>query len=228
MREREGRLLDDEVVSRLPAVPAGHPLTREWRVRAWSLARLQAYLATRPQLQVILDVGCGNGWMAARLAEPPRRLVYALDVNERELEQGARVFHHNPRLIFLFGDVTGEPLAAGRVDLVLLAGSVQYFADLPALIPRLLRLLRPGGELHILDSPFYGPEEAARARTRSEDYYRRLGCPEMAAHYHHHRFDLLQPFGPQLLHDPVRLLSRLRRRFSRSGESPFPWIVIRG
>jgi len=103
-------------------------------------------LATHQELQLILDVGCGNGWMAARLAErsvpisqPPQqvggekrgpgRLVYGLDVNEQELEQGARVFHENPRLIFLFGDITGEALAAARVDLVLLAGSVQYFPD---------------------------------------------------------------------------------------------------
>ncbi len=226
VREREGRLPDDMTVSGLPAVPDGHPQAGEWRVRAWSLARLQSYLDARRHLQVVLDVGCGNGWMAARLAEPPGRLVYALDVNQHELEQGARVFRDNPRLIFLFGDVGGEALAAARVDLVLLAGSVQYFSDLTALIPQLLRLLRPGGELHIMDSPFYDREEAVRARARSEDYYRRLGCPEMAAHYHHHSKDLLELFGPHLLHDPARLLSRVGRRILRTGESPFPWIRI--
>lgn len=244
VRGREGRLLDDETVRRLPRVPAGHPQAGEWRVRAWSLARLRSYLATHQELQLILDVGCGNGWMAARLAErsvpvsqPPRqmgseklgpgRLVYGLDVNEQELEQGARVFHENPRLIFLFGDITGDALAAARVDLVLLAGSVQYFPDLATLVPRLLRLLRPGGELHIMDSPFYSRREAGRAAVRSAEYYRRLGCPEMANHYHHHRFDQLERFGPVLLHDPSRLTSRLRRRILRNGESPFPWIRIR-
>lgn len=227
VREREGRLLDDEKVRRLPRVPAKHPQAGEWRVRAWSLTRLESYLATHQKLQLILDLGCGNGWMAARLAEPFGRLVYALDVNAQELEQGARVFQENPRLIFLFGDITGDALAAARVDLVLLAGSVQYFPDLATLIPRLLRLLRPGGELHILDSPFYSRREAGRAAVRSEEYYRRLGCPEMAGHYHHHRFDQLERFGPVLLHDPSRLTSRLRRRILRNGESPFPWIRIR-
>jgi SAM-dependent methyltransferase len=227
VREREGRLLDDEIVTGLPVVPPGHRQVGEWRVRAWSMARLQSYLTARPQLQVILDVGCGNGWLAARLAEPPRRLVYALDVNEHELEQGARVFRDNPRLIFLFADVTGDDIPAGRMDLVLLAGAVQYFPFVPALVPRLLRLLRPGGELHIIDSPFYGRGEEERARARSEDYYRRLGCPEMAGHYHHHCFVQLEPFGPQLLHDPSRIVSRVRRRIPGSGESPFPWIRIR-
>lgn len=227
VREREGRLLDDGTVRRLPEVPPGHPQAGEWRVRARSLAGFMSYLDARRERAVILDVGCGNGWMTARLAEPPGRLVYGLDVNSRELEQGARVFRHNPRLIFLFADVMGDDIPAGRVDLVLLAGSVQYFPFVPALVPRLLRLLRPGGELHILDSPFYGRGGAARARARSEEYYCYLGCPEMTGHYHHHCFDGLQPFGPELLFDPSRIMSRVRRRIPGSGESPFPWIRIR-
>lgn len=228
VRGREGRLLDDAAVARLPEVPSNHPQAGEWRVRARSLARIQSYLEDRPGLKVLLDVGCGNGWMAARLAEPPDRLVYGLDVNQQELEQGARVFRHNPRMIFLFADVLGEALSTARVDLVLLAGAVQYFADVALLVPRLLHLLQPGGELHIVDSPFYSRGEAGRARGRSEAYYRGLGCPEMAGHYHHHRFDQLQSFSPELLHDPRSLRSRFRRRVCGSGESPFPWIRIRG
>jgi SAM-dependent methyltransferase len=228
VRGREGRLLDDAVVARLPAVPPGHLQAWEWRVRSWSLARMQSYLDGRPEMQVVLDVGCGNGWMAARLAEPPGRLVYGLDVNRHELEQGARVFEHNPRLNFIFADVMGEDLAAARVDLVLLAGAVQYFPDVAALVPRLFRLLRPGGELHVVDSPFYSRGGAERARGRSEAYYRGLGCAEMAGHYHHHCFHQLRPFDPELLHDPRRMLSRFRRRACGSGESPFPWIRIRG
>ncbi len=227
VRGLEGRLLDDETVRGLPVVPPEHPQAGEWLVRARSLARLQSYLDAHRELAVLLDLGCGNGWMAARLAEPAGRLVYALDVNGRELEQGARVFRDNPRLIFLYADVTGDDIPVGRMDLVLLAGAVQYFPFVPALVPRLLRLLRPGGELHIIDSPFYGRGEAERARARSEDYYRRLGCPEMAGHYHHHCFVQLEPFGPQLLHDPSRIVSRVRRRIPGSGESPFPWIRIR-
>jgi SAM-dependent methyltransferase len=227
VRGLEGRLLGDEVVRRLPEVPARHPRAGEWRVRVWTLRRLRAYLEGRPELTVLLDVGCGNGWMSARLAESPGRLVYALDVNQPELEQGARVFRDNPRLIFLFADVTGERLPAACVDLVLLAGAVQYFPDLAVLVPRLRRLLRPGGELHILDSPFYRRQDVDRARARSEDHYRRLGCPGMAGHYHHHCFEDLEPFAPECLYDPSALLSRLRRCLGRTGESPFPWIRIR-
>lgn len=223
VRGLEGRLPPDDVVRRLPDVSAGHPLAGEWRVRAWSLARLRAYLDRRPELAVVLDVGCGNGWMTARLAEAPGRLVYGLDVNRPELEQAARVYGDHPRLAFLFGDVTAGDVPSASVDLVLLAGAVQYFPDVAALIPALLGLLRPGGELHILDSPFYAGREAERARVRSERYYRRLGCPEMASHYHHHRFEDLVSFRPECLHDPSRFSSRLRRRLRRTGESPFPW-----
>jgi SAM-dependent methyltransferase len=227
VRGLEGRLPPDDMVRRLPEVPAGHPLAGEWRVRAWTLNRLRAYLDPRPDLAVALDVGCGNGWMAARLAESRMRRVYGLDVNRPELEQAARVFGDNPRLAFLLADVTAGDIPPRSVDLVLLAGAVQYFADIGALVPLLLQLLRPGGELHILDSPFYAGREAGRARARSERYYRRLGCPDMAAHYHHHCIADLAPFNPQCLHDPSTLLSRLRRRLLQTNESPFPWFRIR-
>jgi len=229
VRGREGRLLADEVVRGLPAVPSVHPRAGEWRVRAWSLARLQRCLERRPQLREILDVGCGNGWMAARLAQLlPDRRVLGLDLNQGELEQGARVFAGRPRLAYAHADVMGEAMAAARADLVLLAGSVQYFPDLPSLLTRLCSLLNPGGELQIIDSPFYDDGAVDGARQRSEAYYRGIGCPEMAAHYHHHTWDQLRPFHPDLLHDPRRVLSRLRRRMPGSGESPFPWIRIRG
>lgn len=226
VRGLEGRLPSDEEVGRLPVVPAGHPLAAEWRVRAWTAARLLAYLERRPELAVVLDVGCGNGWMSAGLAGAAGRMVYGLDVNRPELEQAARVFGGDPRLAFLFADITAGDLPAASVDLVLLAGAVQYFPDLGKLVPCLLRLLRPGGEVHILDSPFYAGQGAARARNRSERYYRRLGCPGMAARYHHHRFEDLAPFAPLCLHDPSTFLSRLRRRLLHTGESPFPWFRI--
>ena len=226
VRDLEGRLPADDLVRDLPVTPAGHRLAAEWRVRAWTLSRLRAYLEGRPELAVILDVGCGNGWMSARLAEVPGRLVYGLDVNRPELEQGARVFGRCPRLAFLFADVTAGGIPSASVDVVLLAGAIQYFPDIGGLVPGLLRLLRPGGELHILDSPFYAGAEADRARERSERYYHRLGCPAMAARYHHHRFEDLAPFAPLCLHDPTAILSRVRRRLLHTSESPFPWFRI--
>jgi hypothetical protein len=46
-------------------------------------------------------------------------------------------------------------------------------------------------------------------------------------YHHHHRFDQLEAFSPEHLHDPRSLISRVRRRLRRNGESPFPWIRIR-
>ncbi len=34
VREKEGRLYSDQIVARLPDIPADHPLVDEWRARA--------------------------------------------------------------------------------------------------------------------------------------------------------------------------------------------------
>jgi hypothetical protein len=70
VRTRENRILPDEAVAVLPLVAPGHPHAKEWNLRAKTLRRFQVYLdknfGNKPLK--ILDLGCGNGWMAHHLA----------------------------------------------------------------------------------------------------------------------------------------------------------------
>jgi hypothetical protein len=97
--------------------------------------------------------------------------------------------------------------------------TLQYFPDLPALIRALRPLLASGGEIHILDSPFYSPEAVPAARERTRRYYAELGFPLMASHYHHHSFAGLDPYTFDCLYDPSSAAAH-------SGDSPFPWIRV--
>lgn len=225
VREKEGRLFPDELAARLPDLPAKHPLADEWRARAASCERLKRYLARASRPLAILDLGCGNGWLSNRLASLPSACVCGLDRNPLELAQAARLFA-GPNLAFLEAEVSCLPFSNTSFDVIILASVIQYFPDLPVLILSLKPLLKPGGEIHLLDSPLYRPGELHSARLRSHSYYASLGFPEMAGHYFHHLTASLEPFSPRWLYRPQSLRARLARRLGQACP-PFPWVCLR-
>ena len=226
VRQREGRLYSDEVVALLPATENAHPHHAEWQARRASARRLAAYLRGRSQGLRILDLGCGNGWLAA-LARLPGVRVTGLDINGLELAQAARVFGKTDCATFPAADVFRPPFPAGNFDVVVMASAAQYFADLASLFGALRTLLlTDGGEIHLLDSPFYRDDEVQAARSRSAAYYEDLGFPEMSARYHHHTWRELNGTDFSLLYNPRTLQSKLRRRLGAT-DSPFPWVRVR-
>ncbi len=225
-REREGRLLPDELVAILPDLPDGHPLRDEWRQRADSVSRLTAYLRRRRAGFHVLEVGSGNGWLANRIAALGGCEVVGIDTGELELEQARRVFGATPNLRFVLADVTAAEAPDRRPDVIVLASVIQYVADLRRLFRTLLDWVPPGGEVHVLDSPFYGSAGAEAARARTRRYYERLGVPEMAEVYHAHTWDELAGFDVELRYRPDVPWVRFERRVLRRPRSPFPWLRI--
>ncbi len=231
VRARESRLYPDEVVRLLPEIDSKHVLAKEWAARADSLSRLAEYVARKQHGLDLLDLGCGNGWMTRQLAALPNVRAYGVDLNRRELAQAARVFLGQPRLKFVYADVLAAPIPPRSFHLIVLASVIQYFPDLPALIRRLQTLCTPDGEIHVLDSPLYAPNEVAAARRRTRDYYAGLRLEAMADDYHHHTRQALAPFQPDVLYDPRTPLNRLARWWWASlapaqPRSPFPWLRI--
>lgn len=226
VRAIEGRLYDDAVVRQLPFLPKGHKYAGEWRMRVDSATRLQEYIAAKAKPLTILDLGCGNGWMTNRMAELAGVEGLGMDANLLELEQAARVFAQNGRLAFAYGDVFDARIPSGAFDLIVLASSLQYFAQPSSLLARLGELLRAQGEIHILDTPLYEAATVAGARQRTQAYYQSLGAPEMAKFYHHHLWSDVAAFRPVALYDPGGTGPVLRRRLLRQAPSPFPWLLI--
>jgi SAM-dependent methyltransferase len=228
VRAREFRLYSDEIVRALPEAPPDHPLRQEWAARADSLSRLSDHVARFWRDLSVLDLGCGNGWMAHQLAAISVRIrVYGLDLNQKELAQAARVFIDKPRVKFLYGDIFTANLPPRVFDVVVLASVIQYFPDLPALVRRLIELVAPGGEIHILDSPLYAPKDVAAARDRTQAYYKSKGLAFMAEDYHHHTWASLAVFRPETLYNPTSPLNWLARWWwAEQARSPFPWLRI--
>ena len=226
-REREGRLLSDETVALLPHIPDANPLAHEWRLRADSCDRLISSLSARRRPLRVLDLGCGNGWLANRIAGIERSLVIGTDVNDVELEQARRVFGQRAGLDFVHHDMRDAELPMEQADAIVVASAIQYVPNPGRLIELWLRSLAAHGEIHILDSPIYAPVEVAAARDRSRRHYAAIGVPEMADVYHHHSWEAFEPFTFEVLYRPEAPMTRLRRRVLRTPRSPFPWIRIR-
>ena len=225
VREKEGRLYSDGVVAQLPFIPGDHPLAGEWRARSASAQRLVGYLSSFQKPRLILDLGCGNGWLSNVLAEAGHTVIGS-DQNLYELKQAARVFRSNSKLSFLESDIFSAPFASGLFDVIILASVLQYFSDASSLISVLLSYLKTQGEIHILDTPLYAENKLEEAKLRSNRHYTSLGFPEMSAHYFHHSASYLEALHSKKLYTPRPLTLRLKRWIGQV-DSPFLWVVIR-
>lgn len=223
VRRAEGRLYPDEVVRNLPEIPAEHPLRPEWKARASSAGRLLRYLSRFSEPLRILDLGCGNGWLAQRLARGIGARATGVDLNQIELAQACRVFGQRPGLRWVAADIRAPPFPPGSFEVVVIAASIQYFPSIPRLMDALCPLLVRGGEVHLLDSPLYADDAVAPARDRSCRYYSDLGFPEMAEHYHHHPRSAFDAYRPRWLYTPVTTAEEWRRA---PEDSPFPWLRL--
>lgn len=222
LREKEGRLYSDEEVAVLPAVKPGHIHSNEWKTRAASMNKLLAYLEKRNSPMNILEIGCGNGWLSRHLATLPRTHVTGTDINYIELQQAARVFAGIPNLHFMYAQAEQGVFKEARFDIILFAASIQYFESLASILTNVLRLLKPGGQIHIIDSHFYSLPEISAAKQRSLLYYQGHDLPEMADRYFHHHIEALEAFDHMILYNPQSIFNRFLKH-----KHPFHWILVK-
>lgn len=155
IRIAEGRgAVDRDHYRRLPVVDSAHPFADHWKVRELSFERVVGLL-DGPPLQIV-DIGAGNGWAAARLADRGHHAV-ALDVVTDDVDGLGAVARHRPneRLFAARAEFDRLPLATGSADVVLAIASLHYAPDQAAAVAEAARVLRPGGTLLIVDSPFH-------------------------------------------------------------------------
>ena len=221
LREKERRIYTDEELVALPEIDGTHPHHGEWQMRKQSMQRLVTYLQKKQQPLKILEVGCGNGWLSHRLSAIPASKVIGADINFTEIQQAAGIFQHIPNLHFIYGAIDADTFEEKQFDVIVFAASIQYFPSLHGIISRAMKLLRPNGEIHILDSHFYSREELGNARDRSRLYFQVAGFPGMMDFYFHHCLDDIAHHHYSMLYDPDSLFNK----FSRN-KNPFPWILI--
>jgi demethylmenaquinone methyltransferase/2-methoxy-6-polyprenyl-1,4-benzoquinol methylase len=133
--------------------------------RAWK-RRLIQLAAVRPGVQA-LDLCCGTGDVAFALADAGAKVTGA-DFSEPMLEVArkrsqSRRSRREETLTFLQADALHLPLPASAFDIVTIAYGLRNLADFRAGLVEMLRVLKPGGKLLILDfgKPGFAPWRAA-------------------------------------------------------------------
>ena len=222
LRQLEDRIYTDNEVALLPNIHPGHPHEKEWQIRNRSSEKMVKYLLKKNRPLEILEIGCGNGWLSAKLSSVLASHVTGIDINSMELSQAKRVFNKIRNLEFLNCSLQNELLKKHRFDIIVFAASVQYFSSLQDILKVAFSYLNPDGEVHIIDSPFYKPNEIANARQRSKVYYEMIGFPQMTAYYFHHSLEEIRSFDYKILYNPDSVFNNLKKN-----KNPFHWISIK-
>lgn len=226
LRLKENRVHPDDVVKVLPEFAADHPNKEEWKMRKSTLQKLVRFLSASGTTSV-LELGCGNGWLSYNLARSLNAQICAVDVNEAELLQGARVFSHQENLCFVYSNIFSSIFQSKKFDAIVLGSSVQYFQQLKDLLITLFNLTDSAGTIYIVDSPFYKTQtESDAAKNRSRKYFESIGFPEMASQYFHHTFEELKDFNYKILYNPRSLTSLFNRKILKMPFAVFPIICI--
>ncbi|OSC36880.1 class I SAM-dependent methyltransferase [Mycobacterium decipiens] len=101
-----------------------------------------------PSARRVLDVGCGDGFLAARLAQ---RIpdVTAVDVDAPVLQRAQARFAQAP-VRWLHGDIMTAELPNAGFDAVVSNATLHHIEDTRAALSRLASLMTPGGTLAVI------------------------------------------------------------------------------
>jgi cyclopropane fatty-acyl-phospholipid synthase-like methyltransferase len=121
--------------------------------------------------QRVLDVGCGTGGPALRLAEIRGVSVTGVTVSRRQVVRAraaSRALGLAGRVRFAYADAAVLPHADARFDAAYAIESMTHMEHKDRVLAELARVLRPGGRLVIADGILHAPHGAAARRAVEE------------------------------------------------------------
>jgi SAM-dependent methyltransferase len=163
IRSAEGYGYDaPERYRRLPEADPDDPMAWQWRMRARSFACLERrVLARRESGLRVLDLGAGVGWLSNRLALLNHHpCAIDLTVDPRDGLGAAR--HYAASWPAMQAEFDRLPLAPGQTDIAIYNASLHYSCDYRATLAEALRVLRPDGQIVVMDSPIYRRDASGR------------------------------------------------------------------
>jgi ubiquinone/menaquinone biosynthesis C-methylase UbiE/DNA-binding transcriptional ArsR family regulator len=127
--------------------------------RSWeAIGRLALRLV--PHL-VVADLGAGEGLISQLLARNAKQ-VWCIDNSPRMIEVGTELARKNDlaNLAYKLGDIEQVPLPDGSVDLAILSQALHHARHPQKAVDEAHRILRPGGQLLILELAEHDFEKA--------------------------------------------------------------------
>jgi arsenite methyltransferase len=99
----------------------------------------------------VLDVGCGSGWLARRLAKRvPEGRVVGMDVSDEMIRAARRTSLDFENVLYAAGEIGEIPWEANFFNHAISVESAYYWPEPAAGIREIFRVLRPGGTAWIL------------------------------------------------------------------------------
>lgn len=124
-----------------------------------------------------LDIGCGPGHLAAKLARRSTK-VLGVDLSQRAVDAAQTNYSALPNLRFARGDIRNLPKDfAGRFDLITIADTLYYLPppisdhDLKAIVAQCADCLVPGGLLMVCNHFFASFDRDSRVSQRIHDAF---------------------------------------------------------
>jgi 2-polyprenyl-3-methyl-5-hydroxy-6-metoxy-1,4-benzoquinol methylase len=94
--------------------------------------------------KIILDVGCGNGWVAKNLL-PKNHVVISMDISSVNPVKAVQKYIY-PNHLGLIADSLALPFRANTLDAVIGAEIMEHVVDPALFIQQLYPALKPGGK----------------------------------------------------------------------------------
>jgi ArsR family transcriptional regulator len=109
----------------------------------------------------IADLGAGEGLISQLLAQRARQ-VWCIDNSPRMVEVGTELAKKNglANLVYKLGDIENVPLPDKSVDLAILSQALHHAQHPQTAVEEAFRILRPGGQLLVLDLNEHSFEKA--------------------------------------------------------------------
>ncbi len=113
-----------------------------------------------PQI-VVADLGAGEGMISQLLARNAKQ-VWCIDNAPRMIEVGTELARKNglTNLTYKLGDIEQVPLPEESVDLAILSQALHHARHPQKAVDEAYRILKPGGQLLILELAEHGFEKA--------------------------------------------------------------------
>jgi SAM-dependent methyltransferase len=164
------------------AQAATRALGDHWSGPVAMVDRLVRLTGVRPD-HMVLDVGCGVGGPARRLAEVAGARVVGVDLVVPVLAEACRRTDR-PEVAFLAGAADALPVAGRSVDHVWALGVVAHLREVDGFAREAARVLRPGGTMALTEAFWDGrrpprferPAPAPWHRVTSEEAAAALGA----------------------------------------------------
>jgi len=182
VRTREDRgSTDSAYYQALPFEDLTGRFSDQWRIRADSyrvfLSRFLLPLeqsAHRPLK--ILDVGAGNGWLSNRLAARGHELA-AIDLQTNSADGLGAYIHYPATFLRVQAEYEHLPFTLASLDLVIYNASFHYAEDYALALTEAFQLLKPKGQVVILDTPIYQSAVTGQqmVREREAEFEQRFG-----------------------------------------------------